>query len=74
MSGSAPLTSSLSLASHRTTSLTVSRSELGHTRCIGEELAMMEMKLALILTVRELDFDFGLHISDKEGSVVLTRA
>ncbi|KAI0198822.1 cytochrome P450 [Astrocystis sublimbata] len=33
--------------------------ELGHTRCIGEELAMMEMKLALILTVRELDFDFG---------------
>ncbi|RYO79324.1 hypothetical protein DL764_010028 [Monosporascus ibericus] len=32
--------------------------ELGHTRCIGEELAMMEMKLALVLTVRELEFDF----------------
>ncbi|KAI0530097.1 cytochrome P450 [Xylaria digitata] len=40
--------------------------ELGHTRCIGEELAMMEMKLALILTVRELDIDFGIQVSNNE--------
>lgn len=32
--------------------------ELGTTRCIGEELAMMEMKLALVLTIREFDFEF----------------
>ncbi|KAK7752095.1 hypothetical protein SLS62_006061 [Diatrype stigma] len=32
--------------------------ELGHTRCIGEELAVMEMKLAVVLAVRELEFDF----------------
>jgi hypothetical protein len=32
--------------------------ELGTTRCIGEELAMMEMKLVLILTSRELKFNF----------------
>ncbi|XXG99346.1 Putative ATPase [Hypoxylon texense] len=32
--------------------------ELGNTRCICEELAMIEMKLVLALTVRELDFQF----------------
>ncbi|KAI0179475.1 cytochrome P450 [Hypoxylon sp. FL1284] len=32
--------------------------ELGNTRCIGEELAMIEMKLVLALTMRELDFHF----------------
>ncbi|KAI1433459.1 cytochrome P450 [Xylaria sp. CBS 124048] len=32
--------------------------ELGNTRCIGEELAMMEMKLVLALTVREMDMEF----------------
>ncbi|KAK5634252.1 hypothetical protein RRF57_009966 [Xylaria bambusicola] len=49
------------------------RSELGHTRCIGEELAIMEMKLALILTVWDLDFDFGPHISDNEKFVAPTK-
>ncbi|KAK8137610.1 cytochrome P450 4V3 [Apiospora sp. TS-2023a] len=39
--------------------------ELGSTRCIGEEMAMMEMKLALVLTVRELDFDFNYALWDK---------
>lgn len=38
-----------------------SSSELGNTRCIGEELAMMEMKLTLVLTARDFDFDFGCH-------------
>ncbi|KAI0099195.1 cytochrome P450 [Nemania sp. FL0031] len=33
--------------------------ELGSTRCIGEELAMMEMKLVLALTVGELDVEFA---------------
>lgn len=33
--------------------------ELGSTRCIGEELAMMEMKLAVAFTVRDLEFDFN---------------
>lgn len=32
--------------------------ELGNTRCIGEELAMMDMKLALVFTIREMDFVF----------------
>ncbi|KAI0426453.1 cytochrome P450 [Xylaria sp. FL1042] len=32
--------------------------ELGNTRCIGEELAMMEMKLVLILTARDMDMEF----------------
>lgn len=32
--------------------------ELGGTRCIGEELAMVEMKLILVLTAREFDFEF----------------
>lgn len=32
--------------------------ELGNTRCIGEELAMMEMKLVLALTVRDMDMQF----------------
>ncbi|KAI3326771.1 cytochrome P450 [Xylariaceae sp. AK1471] len=32
--------------------------ELGNTRCIGEELAMMEMKLVLALTVRDIDMEF----------------
>lgn len=40
--------------------------ELGNTRCIGEELAMIEMKLVLALTMRELDFCF-----DWEGWNVL---
>ncbi|RYP10382.1 hypothetical protein DL764_000716 [Monosporascus ibericus] len=39
--------------------------ELGSTRCIGEELAMMEMKLALLFTVRELDFDVNYALWDK---------
>ncbi|PGH36697.1 hypothetical protein GX50_00357 [[Emmonsia] crescens] len=33
--------------------------ELGSTKCIGQELAMSELKLALVFTVRELDFDFN---------------
>ncbi|KAI1337316.1 cytochrome P450 [Xylariaceae sp. FL0016] len=32
--------------------------ELGSTRCIGQELAMIEMKLVLVLMIRELDFTF----------------
>ncbi|KAI1266180.1 cytochrome P450 [Xylariaceae sp. FL1019] len=32
--------------------------ELGSTRCIGEELAMIEMKLALAFTVGKLDMEF----------------
>ncbi|KAK9772818.1 putative Cytochrome P450 [Seiridium cardinale] len=32
--------------------------ELGSTRCIGEELAMMEIKLVLVFTLRELEFEF----------------
>ncbi|TRX90419.1 hypothetical protein FHL15_008784 [Xylaria flabelliformis] len=32
--------------------------ELGNTRCIGEELAMMEMKLVLALAVRDFDMEF----------------
>ncbi|KAK8017682.1 cytochrome P450 4V3 [Apiospora rasikravindrae] len=39
--------------------------ELGSTRCIGEEMAMMEMKLALVFTVRELDFDFNYALWDR---------
>lgn len=35
--------------------------ELGATRCIGEELAMTEMKLILVLTVREFEFQFDAH-------------
>ncbi|KAK6193708.1 hypothetical protein LQW54_012178 [Pestalotiopsis sp. IQ-011] len=33
--------------------------ELGTTRCIGEELAMTEMKLVLVMTLRDFDFQFG---------------
>lgn len=33
--------------------------ELGSTKCIGQELALLELKLALVFTVRELDFDFN---------------
>jgi cytochrome P450 len=32
--------------------------EIGSMSCIGQELAMMEFKVALALTVREFDFDF----------------
>lgn len=32
--------------------------EMGSMRCIGEELAMMEIVLCLVFTVREIDFDF----------------
>ncbi|KAI1367951.1 cytochrome P450 [Xylaria arbuscula] len=32
--------------------------EMGSMRCIGEELAMMEIVLCLVFTVREMDFDF----------------
>ncbi|KAF7534335.1 hypothetical protein G7054_g6319 [Neopestalotiopsis clavispora] len=39
--------------------------ELGTTRCIGEELAMMEMKLAMVFTLRELDMDFNYDLWDK---------
>lgn len=39
--------------------------ELGTTRCIGEELAMMEMKLAMVFTLRELDMDFNYNLWDK---------
>lgn len=39
--------------------------ELGSMRCIGEELAMMEMKLVLIFTARELDFGFDSTCSRK---------
>ncbi|KAH7302957.1 sterigmatocystin biosynthesis P450 monooxygenase StcS [Stachybotrys elegans] len=43
--------------------------ELGNTRCIGEELAMMEIKLALVFTIRELEFDFGCK-SWNEGKAI----
>ncbi|OJD20085.1 hypothetical protein ACJ73_08584 [Blastomyces percursus] len=33
--------------------------ELGNTKCIGQELAVLELKLALVFTVRELEFDFN---------------
>ncbi|ETS85967.1 hypothetical protein PFICI_03992 [Pestalotiopsis fici W106-1] len=39
--------------------------ELGTMRCIGEELAMMEMKLALVFTLRELDMEFNYDLWDK---------
>ncbi|KAK8078731.1 hypothetical protein PG994_002538 [Apiospora phragmitis] len=39
--------------------------ELGSTRCIGEELAMMEMKLALVFTLRELDVDCNYALWDR---------
>ncbi|KFY99948.1 hypothetical protein V498_00399 [Pseudogymnoascus sp. VKM F-4517 (FW-2822)] len=39
--------------------------ELGNTRCIGQELAMLELKLALVFTVRELDFDINYELWDK---------
>jgi cytochrome P450 len=39
--------------------------ELGNTRCIGEELAMMEMKLVLALTVRDLDMEFDWIVWNK---------
>ncbi|KAM0816364.1 putative NAD(P)-binding domain-containing protein [Seiridium cardinale] len=39
--------------------------ELGSTRCIGEELAMMEIELALVFTLRELDLDFNYSLWDK---------
>lgn len=32
--------------------------EPGNTNCIGQELAMVELRLGLALTVRELEFDF----------------
>ncbi|KAI1423463.1 cytochrome P450 [Xylaria sp. FL1777] len=32
--------------------------EMGSMRCIGDELALIEMRLALLYTVRELDFQF----------------
>lgn len=35
--------------------------ELGTTRCIGQELAMQEMKVAMILTLRELDIKTDLE-------------
>ncbi|PGH05785.1 hypothetical protein GX51_02756 [Blastomyces parvus] len=33
--------------------------ELGNTKCIGQELAVLELKLALVFTIRELEFDFN---------------
>ncbi|KAI1383010.1 cytochrome P450 [Hypoxylon trugodes] len=42
--------------------------ELGSTRCIGEELALMELKLALVFTVREMEFEFdGVGWHDLQG-------
>ncbi|KAI0194641.1 cytochrome P450 [Astrocystis sublimbata] len=32
--------------------------EMGNMRCIGDELALVEMRLALLYTVREVDFQF----------------
>jgi len=42
--------------------------ELGSTRCIGEELAMMEIKLVLVLTVRDLELDFDSECWNKTQS------
>ncbi|KAH9906073.1 sterigmatocystin biosynthesis P450 monooxygenase StcS [Xylariomycetidae sp. FL2044] len=39
--------------------------EMGMMRCIGEELATIEMRLALVLTMRELDFKFDYAGWDK---------
>ncbi|KAM5492341.1 hypothetical protein McaMca56_007179 [Microsporum canis] len=39
--------------------------ELGNTKCIGQELALSELKLALVFTVRELDFDFNYELWDR---------
>ncbi|KAK2880697.1 hypothetical protein FQN49_000466 [Arthroderma sp. PD_2] len=39
--------------------------ELGNTKCIGQELALSEMKLVLVFTVRELDFDFNYEVPDE---------
>ncbi|EFR05550.1 VerA protein [Nannizzia gypsea CBS 118893] len=38
--------------------------ELGNTKCIGQELAMLEIKLSLVLTVRELDFEVNYTLWD----------
>jgi hypothetical protein len=39
--------------------------ELGSTRCPGEELTMMEIRVALALTVRELDLDINYELWDQ---------
>jgi cytochrome P450 len=41
----------------------------GNTACIGQELAMMEMKLVLVFTARELDFEFPWEMWDKQRYV-----
>jgi cytochrome P450 len=40
--------------------------ELGSTRCIGEELAMIEMQLVLALTMRHLEYKFG-HLDESDS-------
>ena len=39
--------------------------ELGAHRCIGEELAMMSMKLILVFTLMELDIEVNLPLWDE---------
>ncbi|OJD18441.1 hypothetical protein AJ78_01561 [Emergomyces pasteurianus Ep9510] len=49
--------------------------ELGSTKCIGQELAIAELKLALVFTMRELDFDFNYEqwdvVQKRDGSSVV---
>lgn len=35
--------------------------ELGPMACIGQELAMMELKMALLVTAREVEFEAALE-------------
>ncbi|KAI1126952.1 cytochrome P450 [Nemania abortiva] len=39
--------------------------EMGNMRCIGDELALIEMRLALAYVIRELDFQFDWDGQDK---------
>lgn len=39
--------------------------ELGPMSCIGQELAMMELKMALLFTAREIEFEAALEEWDK---------
>lgn len=44
--------------------------ELGTTRCMGEELVMIQIKLALVMTLRDLDFEFGVARHDPTRYVI----
>lgn len=38
--------------------------ELGPMACIGQELSMMELKMALLFTAREVEFEAALEAWD----------